>query len=89
MPIQNDISMIWSEKEQREDFFTGRATLENMTSVVAEGLARFKEIKAKGNFDTIPQDLKDAMLVWETIYDTAKTAFLANQDVQDIYNWRP
>lgn len=89
MAIQDDVSGIWSEKEQREDFFTGRAALENATRVVAEELARFKEIKAKGSFNTIPQALKDAMLVWEAIYDQAKAAFLANQDVRDIYNWRP
>lgn len=89
MSIQNNISTIWSEKKQREDFFTGRAALENATNVVTEELARFKEIKVKGSFDTLPQTLKDAMLAWEVIYNDAKTAFLANQDVRDIYNWRP
>lgn len=89
MAIQDDISTIWDEKKQREDFFTARAALENITSVVAEGLVQFKEIKALGSFDTIPQVLKDAMLAWEAIYDDTKAAFLANQDVVDIYNWRP
>lgn len=89
MPISTNIQTIWDEKSEREDFFTARATLENATRVVAEELARFKVIKASGSFATIPQALKDAMLAWEAIYDDAVTAFQANQDVKDIYNWRP
>lgn len=89
MSITTDVQGIWDEKEQREDFFAARAALENATSVVAEELARFKDIKASGSFTTLPQALKDAMLAWESIYDDAVTAFQADQDVKDIYNWRP
>ena len=89
MSITTDVQTIWDEKSQREDFFAARAALENATSVVAEELARFKEIKASGSFTTIPQALKDAMLAWEAIYDDAVAAFQTNQDVKDIYQWRP
>lgn len=89
MPITDNINTIWTEKEQAGDFFTARAALENATNVVAEELARFKEIKASGSFNTLPQDLIDAMLTWEAIYDDAKAAFVANADVVKIHQWRP
>ena len=89
MAIEDNINTIWTEKEQAGDFFTARAALENATNVVAEELQRFKDIKTSGSFNTIPQDLKVAMLAWEAIYDDAKAAFLANADVVAVYTWRP
>ena len=89
MAITDDITTIWEEKGQREDFFTARAALENATTTANEALARFKEIKDSGSFATIPQSLKDAMLAWEAMFDTLKASFIANADVMDIYNWRP
>ncbi len=89
MPISNDLNSIWTSKEQAADFFTARAALENATNVVAERLAEFKVIKASGSFSTIPVALKNAMLAWETIYDTAKASFLADADVKAIFDWRP
>ena len=89
MAIIDNINSIWTEKEQAGDFFTARAVLENATNVVSEELARFKTIKESGSFNTIPQDLKDAMLAWEAIYDAAKVAFATNADVVAVYEWRP
>lgn len=89
MGIQDNIGTIWGEKEEREDFFRARAALEHATSTVSEELVRFKTIKASGSFATLPQDLKDAMLAWEVIYDDAAAAFNADQNVKDIYAWRP
>lgn len=89
MAITANINTIWTEKEQAGDFFTARAALEHATNTISEELAKFKAIKDSGSFNTIPQDLKDAMLAWEAIYDDAKAAFLANADVQVIHNWRP
>ena len=89
MAITDNINTIWTEKEQAGDFFTARATLENATNVIVEELARFKEIKDSGSFNTIPQDLKDAMLAWEAIFDTAKASIMANADVVSIHTWRP
>ncbi len=56
---------------------------------MAEELARFKDIKASGSFTTVPTDLKNALLAWETMFDTLKASFLANSDVQAVYQWRP
>ena len=87
--VTTPIDTIWTEKEQREDFFTARAALENLTNVLLEELMRFNEIKQSGTFDTIPADLKNAMLRWETAYKDVKAALLADQEIVDIYNWRP
>lgn len=89
MAISQDLDAINQTKSQAQDFFEARAALENATNVIAEELARFKEIKASGSFNTIPQSLKTVMLAWEAIYDTAKASFLADADVKAIFNWRP
>lgn len=89
MPITTDIDTIWTEKEQRDDFFAGRASLESITSVLKEQLARFAVIKAGGTFNTLPSSLKQAMLRWETLFKTAETAYLADSEIVDIFDWRP
>lgn len=89
MAINDEINDIWSEKNQREDFFEARAVLEGASSQADEALTKFKEIKASGSFNTIPTELKQAMLAWEAMFDGFKTAFLGNADVLDVYNWRP
>ena len=89
MPITDDIQTIWTEKEQRADFFTARASLENLTNVLLEELSRFDAIKTSGAFDTIPQTLKDALLRWEQEFKDARAALLADAEIVDIFNWRP
>ncbi len=88
MTISTDLNGVWDAKEQGQDLFTARAALENASSVVAEELARFKDIKASGSFTTVPTDLKNALLAWETMFDTLKASFLADTNVQAVYNWR-
>lgn len=89
MTISTDLTGVWDAKEQGQDLFTARAALENASSVVQEELTRFKDIKASGSFTTVPTDLKNALLAWETMFDTLKASFLANSDVQAVYSWRP
>lgn len=89
MPITTDIDTIWTEKEQRDDFFAGRASLESITSVLREQLVRFAAIKASGSFNTLPTSLKQAMLRWETLFQTAQTAYEADTEIVDIFDWRP
>ncbi len=89
MAIIDDLDNVWESKSQSEDLFTARAALENATNVIEEELQKFKDIKASGSFSTIPIDLRNALLAWEIIYDTAKASFLADADVVAIPNWRP
>lgn len=89
MPVTTDLNQTWEEKAQREDTFAARAALENCTSVVEETLNRIQEIVDSGHFNTIPPGLKAALQRWWQIYKDAKAAFVADQELKDIYNWRP
>ena len=89
MTVLTDLTGVWEAKEQGQDLFTARAALENASRVVAEELQRFKDIKASGSFTTVPTDLKNALLAWEAMFDTLKASFLADAEVQSIYDWRP
>jgi len=89
MTIQSDLTETWQEKKEREDLFTARASLENLTNVLVEDLARFEEIKQSGSFSTLPTELKAALGRWETAYKDVKVLLLADQEIVDIYQWRP
>ena len=89
MTIQSDLTETWQEKEERQDLFTARAALENLTNVLLEELARFEEIKNSGSFATLPTDLLQAFVRWEMAYKDVKTLLLADQEIVDIYQWRP
>ena len=89
MTIQSDLTQTWQEKEEREDLFTARASLENLTNVLVEELARFNEIKQSGSFGTLPADLKAALVRWEDAYKDVKTLLMADSEIVDIYQWRP
>ena len=88
-PVKPDLDIIRDERDQRADFFAGRAMLENLTNVLVEELTRFNDLKTKGTFNTIPAVLKQAMLRWETAYKDVRTLLLADQEIVDVYQWRP
>ena len=87
--LTTTLDTTWTEKDQRESAFKARATLEEMTIVVREGLLELQEIKDSGKFDTLPTDLKVALNTWWQIYKDAKSAFQADANVVELFNWRP
>ncbi len=89
MAIIDNLNGVWDAKEQGVDLFEARRALENASRVAGEELQKFKDIKASGSFTTVPTDLKNTLLAWEAMFDTLKANFLANSDVQSVYDWRP
>ncbi|NIS69989.1 MAG: hypothetical protein GTO12_13915 [Proteobacteria bacterium] len=89
MSVTTDLEQSWEEKKQREAIFSARATLEDMTNTANEGLSRLQVIKDLGQFDTIPADLQAALNRWWQMYKDLQTAFNADQELTDIYQWRP
>ena len=78
---------LWQEKVEREAFITARATLQNLTNVLLEELARFDEIKQSGEFATLPNELKVVILRWEQAYKDLKTLLMADTEVVEMYQW--
>ena len=89
MTVLTDLDTIWTEKEQREDAFAGRAALENATNVIEETHQTIQALVDSGNFNTIPTDLKIALNQWWTIIKTARSSIGGNSDIMTVYNWRP
>ncbi len=89
MAITDELNSVWDAKEQGQDLFTALAALEYASRVVQEELAKFKDIKTSGSFTTVPTNLKNALLAWEAMFDTLKASFLADAEVQSLYEWRP
>ena len=87
--MQTILTEVWQEKKEREDLFTARASLENLTNVLIEELSIFNEIKQSGSFTTLPAELKAALLRWETLFKDAKAVAMADSEIVDIYQWRP
>ncbi|KKL64532.1 hypothetical protein LCGC14_2164080, partial [marine sediment metagenome] len=67
MTVQTDLDTPFSEKEQREDAFAGRAALENCTNTLDEAHQRVQAIVDSGNFNTLPTALKSTLNEWWTI----------------------
>lgn len=86
--ISDTLDTTFTEKEQRQAAFTARTILQNATMVVEETLIQLQAIKDSGNFDTLPADLKAALNRWWQIYKDAKSAFQADSELGDIYQWR-
>ncbi len=89
MTVQTDLDTTFSEKEQRDDTFTGRAALENCTNTIEETHQAIQALVDSGNFNTIPTDLKVALNQWWTIIKTARTSIGSNSDIMTVFNWRP
>ena len=89
MSVITDLDQSWQEKGEREIIFEARAILENMTNVCGEGLSRLQEMVEGGKLNTVPLDLQRALLRWKNLYGTAKTNFEGDQELIDIYQWRP
>lgn len=89
MTVQTDLDTTFTEKEQREDAFAGRAALENATNVIEETHQTIKALVDSGNFNTIPTDLKQALNQWWTIIKIARTSIGSNSDIMEVFNWRP
>ena len=89
MSALTDLAETWVEKNQAEDAFSARAALEDATNNLDQATQRIQAIVDSGNFDTVPTDLKTALNDWWTILKTARSAIAANQDIVDVYLWRP
>ena len=89
MTTKAELTTTWTEKKQREELFTARACLENLTNVLIEELDRFDAIKTSGSFDTLPDALKQALVRWETAYKDTKAVLMADSEIVNVYQWRP
>jgi len=89
MTALTDLQSTWVAQEQSQDAFSARAALEDATNNLDQATQRIQAIVDSGNFDTVPTDLKTALNDWWTILKTARSAIAANQDIVDVYLWRP
>jgi len=80
---------LFEQTQQNQDIIEARAVLEDATNVCNETLARMQEIKTSGSFALVPDNLKNAILRWEDMFEDLKAAFLADSEVVDLWQWRP
>ena len=89
MTVLTDLTETWTESQQAQDAFSARAALEDATNNLDQATQRIQAIVDSGNFNTVPTDLKTALNDWWTILKDARAAIAANQDIVDVYLWRP
>jgi hypothetical protein len=89
MSVSDTLTQEWTEKSQMEDVFTARAQYEGATNQLEDAYQQVEAIIDAGSFDTVPNDVKTAMLEWRTIIQTFRTSVNANADIMAILNWRP
>ena len=86
MAIATELSQLWEEKAQRDDTFEARAALQNWRTETTRTNALIQAIVDEGSFDTIPTDLKNALLAAWNAVKAADTA-MEDADVAEALNW--
>ena len=87
--LTDTLDTTWTEKEQAESAFTVRAKLQNATNTVDDTLTQIQAIIDSGQFNTLPNDLKVAMLRWLNLYKDLKADFTADAELMELYQWQP
>jgi hypothetical protein len=78
---------IREEIEQRKIAINTRACLQNCTNVMQETIEYVNEQKAKGDFSTLPTEIKQVLLAWVDEVIEARDAMIANPAIFEAYKW--
>jgi len=87
--LTTTLNTTWTEKEQRTAAFTVKARLQSATDTVDDAIMQIQEIIDSGKFDTLPNDLKVAMVRWLNLYKALKTDIINDAEIMELYQWRP
>lgn len=82
-------SDVWDPSQQYSKAIEGRAILDGVTQQLEQAIPEFKALKDSGQFDTLPQWAKDALLRWYNILKAARDQIAADSEIMDIYQFRP
>ena len=89
MSVTSELNASQTARNQTEDMFKVRASLENVSNVLLETNATIQAIVDSGNFNMIPADLKAALGRWWNIFKDAQTDAEGDAEIVEIYQWRP
>jgi len=87
MAVTDTLNTLIIELSERNEFLEARILLKVQTATLLDTLQKFEYIKNKGSFDTIPEDLKQAMLRWEAAYKACKDTLMNDSELVEIYQW--
>jgi len=86
MAIKDSFDTLYAEKTQRDSAFGVRAQLQQCRAFLAQANADIQSIVAKGQFNTLPADVKTVLNAAWTITKQAQAALEAG-DINDTLNW--
>lgn len=86
--IAEKMSTLFTESNQRQQVISARAKLQNAQQVVIETNADLQTISDAGQFDTIDNELKQALNGAWVILKDAQTA-LEDETIAELLNWKP
>ena len=89
MAATDDLNSLVTENRE---FTSSMMCLEHLTSFMDKVYSVDAEIQAiydSGDYENMPLDVKTAFDAWWNIVKTARDAINANQDILDLYSWRP
>jgi len=88
MALNDQLDTLFAEMTQRQRAGEARAIMQDVRSNVTEADATIQTIADEGNMNTLPTELKQALLAgWDVIKD-AKTAF-EDPTIAELLDWRP
>ena len=88
MALNDELNTLFAEMTQRQRAGEARAIMQDARSTMVEADTRIQAIADEGNMNTLPTELKQALLAgWNVIKD-AKTAF-EDPTIAELLDWRP
>ena len=89
MAIIDDLNNLVKEKNEYMAAIMFWEELLSFTDKVFDADSKLQENYDNGYFEDLPQDVKATFNAWWNIIKTARDTINANQDILDVYVWRP
>lgn len=87
--ISDQLDTLNQEVEERQGVRDFRGHCQSITDTLLTELDKMSKIKSSNDFSTIPNEVKQVFLRWETILKDARTALQNDSDIVEAYQWRP
>ena len=89
MAIKDDFDALVQERNERISALQFRDYLDEFTLTMYRVDGLLQDIFDSGDFDTLPTTVKTVLNQWWNALKSSRDVINGNQDIQDIYQWRP
>jgi len=89
MSLSNELSDIHTARDEAKDAIEAWSQMEGGYRQLVQRNQKIQEIVDGGSFDTIPANIKAALVDLWGVYKAAQVAIEGNADRNELVNWSP